>query len=732
MKDVIQEFESAMNDHGLRCLDGIIADGRLHRFTPPGDKSGSDAAWYVFHSDFPPSGAFGSWKSGLNVKWTTDSKEPLTWEQKETLKKRMAADKKRKQAQEKELHSEAKRKAKEIWDLSFPLPADHPYLLKKKILGHSAKLYKDMIAVPVQIDAEIVGLQFIHPTGEKVILTGTPQKGAYFTFGPLAGSKIVLCEGFATGATIYEATGLSTVIAFHAGNLEHVGRGLRERLPNCEIIIAADDDRLTEKPIKNPGIHYATKAAALIRAEKRRPIFMDGFLGNPTDFNDLAILYGNGEVKIQIETGKPSFEEKRNDLSIPESIIWDKLPDQPPGKKPLSTITNLSEILRRAGIIVRYNVIRKEQEILIPNQSSSIDNKAEVDVARVIDLCARFRMPFSQVDQYLTFLSDMNPYNPVAEWVMSRPWDGISRLDDLYKTVKAKNELIDKDVMFLKTTLIRRWFVSAIAAAFRPQGVSAQGILVFQGAQYIGKTNWFKQLAPADLELWAEGKTLNPSDKDSVKQVICYWLVELGELDATFKKAEVSQLKAFVTKDRDMLRAAYAKRESRFVRRTVFFGSVNEKEFLVDPTGNRRYWTIQVEDVISNHGLDMQQIWAEAYDLFRQGESWYLTKEEDALLKRYNEDFQMVDPVEEKITFKYDWDLKDIDRRGVWKTATQVLEEIGVDRPTRADRNRAAAVIRTLNGDRAKRTGEGRFLLIGPERLIPNAQSSLDQTWRKF
>src|SRR5690606_6767655 len=184
-----------------------------------------------------------------------------------------------------------------------------------------------------------------------------------------------------------------------------------------------------------------------------------------------------------------------------------------------------------------------------------------------------------QMDGMITYLSDQNQYNPVAEWITSKTWDGIPRMQSLYDTVVAVDQDTDPRVMELKETLIKRWMMSAIAGAFLPDGVSAAGVLVFQGEQYLGKTKWFKSLVPEQLGLLKDGMLLRPDDKDSVKQICSFWLVELGELDSTFRKSDIAALKSFITSNSDVLRRAYARKESQYARRTVFFGSVNPREF---------------------------------------------------------------------------------------------------------------------------------------------------------
>lgn len=382
--------------------------------------------------------------------------------------------------------------------------------------------------------------------------------------------------------------------------------------------------------------------------------------------------------------------------------------------KPLKHIDNLREILRRLGITVRYNVIAKDEEILIPGKSFSLDNAANASLAWLISECSMFSFPTDKLGDFITYLADQNLHNPVAQWVTSTPWDGVSRLPELFATVRAVGEQFDPERAWLKETLIKRWMVSAIAAAFSPKGVSAGGVLTFQGPQYIGKTKWFKSLVPPDLGVLKDGVLLRPDDKDSVKQAVSFWLVELGELDSTFRKSDIAQLKAFLTNDSDVLRRAYARRESHFARRTVFFGSVNPREFLNDPTGNRRYWTIECESLDHSHSIDMQQVWAEVYAMWQQGEPHHLTGDELDRLNASNEEFMAIDPIEERILSYLDWDSSEATWR--WVQASEVLIECGLDRPTRHDAQSAATLLRKKNGGLHRRT-KGKTQFWCPPKL---------------
>ena len=392
---------------------------------------------------------------------------------------------------------------------------------------------------------------------------------------------------------------------------------------------------------------------------------------------------------------------------------YSPLPDMSPRFKPMATIENVSEICSRLNVTIRYNVISKEEELLIPGESYSVDNMANASFAWLQSWCARFNMPTEKLGDFVTYLAERNLYNPVAQWVGSKPWDGSSRLEAFCDTIKAHGEEDDPIIKNMKRTLMKRWMISAIAAAYQPNGVSAHGVLVLQGDQYVGKTKWFKSLVPEELGLSQDGMMLRPDDKDSVKQAVSFWLVELGELDATFRKSDIAALKAFLTRKNDVLRRAYARKESHFARRTVFFASVNPQQFLHDPTGNRRYWTISAREIDHSHNLDMQQVWAEVLALFNAGETYFLLPEEMAALNHSNEEFTVIDPILERLQTSFNW--QGDKSYWEWKSATDILIQIGMDRPTQSDCTKAAGYIRQLNGGHSKRTGKGRFMLVPPK-----------------
>lgn len=374
---------------------------------------------------------------------------------------------------------------------------------------------------------------------------------------------------------------------------------------------------------------------------------------------------------------------------------------------PLCTIENLSVLLQRLGVTVRYNVISKATEILIPDSQYSRDNRDNVSIGYVLSQCEQARMSTKYVPQFLLMLADANLYNPVTTWIESRPWDGVSRLEAFYNTVDCGGQMDKK----LKHLLMRKWLIQAIGAAFEPDGIAAQGILTFTGKQNIGKTTWFKKLAPEELNLIYTGHTLDVRSKDSQLIALKYWIVELGEIDATFRKSDVSALKSWATQALDNIRRPYAMTESTYGRRTVFGASVNDDQFLADPTGNRRFWTVPAVMLFLDHEIDMQQLWAEALEFWKTGEKWYLNQAETGALNDHNDDFMVTDPVDERIADSFGWGADVV--LWDWATATEVLIRVGIKDPGKHQTITAARVLKRLNGNQRKKSN-GKVLFAIP------------------
>lgn len=386
-----------------------------------------------------------------------------------------------------------------------------------------------------------------------------------------------------------------------------------------------------------------------------------------------------------------------------------RFPDVNADRRVLGTLGNVEALLQRHGIVVRYNVIKKEDEILIPGRGFSCDNNANVSFAELLSICNRVDMKIqpSTLRAFVTVIADRNQYNPALSWIESRPWDGRDRLQDWYDTVSSpKKEL--------KEMLMRRWAIQCIAVLHNNGEVQARGVLTFQGAQYQGKTRWLRSLAPAGLNLVNTGQVLDVHNKDHVKIAISFWLTELGELDATFKKSDLAALKSFISQTVDTFRRPYAASESSYPRRTSLFASVNDPEFLRDSTGNTRYWVVPADAVRADHSIDVQQLWAQVLALYRSGEQGWLTESEMAILNESNLDFTAADPIEEMLVTNFQWDAPI--ERWRWLTATDIARRLGFTLPRKPDVDAVGRAVRKLNDGKHRRSSHARELLVPPSR----------------
>jgi predicted P-loop ATPase len=243
--------------------------------------------------------------------------------------------------------------------------------------------------------------------------------------------------------------------------------------------------------------------------------------------------------------------------------------------------------------------------------------------------------------------------------------------------------------------------------------------LVLQGRQLLGKTSWFLSLIPDALlrdRVILTGHHLDPANKDSLTTAIKAWIVEMGELDSTFRK-DVARLKGFLTSDMDKVRRPYARTNAEYQRKTVFCASVNEEMFLVDTTGNSRFWTLPVIEIDYRHGIDMQQVFAQLAVDLDQGAQWWLTPEEDAELEVQNDTHRAVSSLEELILPELDFDMS----KELWryKSATEVLQHISIDRPTNPQCRECGNFLRRHFGSPKKIQGVMRWKVPLKSRYTP-------------
>lgn len=360
------------------------------------------------------------------------------------------------------------------------------------------------------------------------------------------------------------------------------------------------------------------------------------------------------------------------------------------------TTSNVEHLLAGYGISASYDVIRKRTVLVIPDWQGSPDNYDNVAMAIIVSLAEANNMQRQGIEEQVLALADRNLLNPAADWIKSKQWDGTDRLPALFDTLTTEDGFPAE----LKRALMYRWLLSIVAAACMARNFKARGVLTLQGAQGMGKTTWVANLVsdPVVREMIVKlDHHLDPHDKDSVLSAISHLIVEVGELDSSFRK-DVARLKGFITRDSDKVRRPYARTASEYPRRTVFVATVNDRNFLVDDTGNSRFWTLPLVAIDYGHSIDMQQLFAQLHDDYVAGHQWWLTREEEALLEASNRDHRAISSIREHLIEMIDLAYINSGQTELMGT-NEVLHKLGIQQSRNGQNKEVAATLRELLGE---------------------------------
>jgi predicted P-loop ATPase len=222
-----------------------------------------------------------------------------------------------------------------------------------------------------------------------------------------------------------------------------------------------------------------------------------------------------------------------------------------------------------------------------------------------------------------------NAFHPVRDYLQALKWDGTPRLNNWLRDYMTRGNTQPPEYL---AAVGAAWMISAVARIMEP-GCQADYALVFEGDQGTRKSSALRGLA-GGAEYFSDSLPADLAHKDAKDHLRGKWIVELPDL-AQFKRTEIETVKAFLTRRDENYRPAYGRHEVRFPRQCIFAGSTNEETYLVDPTGNRRFWVVgncHVNLVAIKR--DRDQLWAETVTRYLAGEAWYLTTDELESLAR--------------------------------------------------------------------------------------------------
>jgi predicted P-loop ATPase len=412
-------------------------------------------------------------------------------------------------------------------------------------------------------------------------------------------------------------------------------------------------------------------------------------------------LYVNNISTLKVPKAPGAVE------ACPAQIDAASFPDRPGrGDGVPCTIANVRHMLDINRVSVRYDVIGKRTIISVPWIAGTAENNDAVSMTHILSMASKYTMPTGLVPPMVEAIGDENSFNPAADWMLSKKWDRVDRLVAMCATLTPRESY----PLELRDVLVTKWLFSIAAAATQPDGFKCRGVLTLQGAQGLGKTSWGLSLVDDDRlrqKLIKVDHHLDASNKDSILGVIDHLIGEIGELDSSFRR-DVSRLKGFLTSGTDKIRRPYGRVTVEYQRRTVFYATVNASDFLVDDTGNKRWWTIPCVAIDFNHGVDMQQVFAQCVAMLRDGAIWWLTTEEEVLLERQNEQHRSFSVVRDLLAAVIDLDAADTTTcKPV--TASEVLHLAGLERPTNGQAKECAGLLRQWFGESKRINGRDKW-----------------------
>jgi predicted P-loop ATPase len=436
---------------------------------------------------------------------------------------------------------------------------------------------------------------------------------------------IFIVEGEGVVNTLWNLGIAATTTIGGANKYRKYGIGYKEDLGDCETILCPDRD--------TPGLEHM---------EDMSKDFPDSkwLYAPPSDFYWSHLPKSQGlDVVDWVMSGataddiKAAIQERKIVVEVLEKTL-EKEAERSRATKSKHEM-NFNLIQATWGDKLRWNILKKCVEL--DGVKLPLD-RIDLEIA----LACHIDISKEQAKGIVLKLALVNSYNPVVEYL-----DSIQNLqtDSSILDALASNYLGTTDP--LHAALIKRTLISAVARAYDP-GCKHDELCILRGNQGQLKSTFWEVLAGQNFFT----DDLGGSEKDEIMKLSQYWLLEYSEFETAFSKKEVSQLKAFLSRRSDSIRRPYGTDIEDMPRPSIFVGTTNKSEFLKDPTGERRYWVVPVhvrKINIAQLKEERDRIWAAAVKLYKAGEQWHLTDEEDKLLRIANGEYQVSDSWEEEI-----------------------------------------------------------------------------------
>ena len=368
----------------------------------------------------------------------------------------------------------------------------------------------------------------------------------------------------------------------------------------------------------------------------------------------------------------------------------------------LDTVNNLKILMKNSNIDFEYDVVLKDFNITHHTLNPNAPSK-EAAVTSLIEREAGVLGIKTTIVNHMVAITNSQYSNPLM--------DSIKEYHKKYTAYDMKTNYVMQVVNTLnsdRTTsqyteaILTKWLIQCIAAWDYERTSTAVGhkdkyesVLILQGEQGLRKSDFFAGLLPKNQRQYIkDGANLNLQDKDSIIQNTAYGIVELGEIERTFNKSGSGDIKAFLSNSYDEYRVPYGKTASKVKRTTSFCGSVNQSDFLKDPTGARRFWILPLSkiDFIEYEKIDKEMLWAQVYDLYLNGATWWFDETDSAMnieLEKLHSFHKEITPANEVYEI-----LKKNNTKKKWLSASEIFTKVLPDKTvTKNDVNELATIL---------------------------------------
>jgi predicted P-loop ATPase len=251
--------------------------------------------------------------------------------------------------------------------------------------------------------------------------------------------------------------------------------------------------------------------------------------------------------------------------------------------------------------------------------------------------------------EIIKLIASQNEYHPVNDYLRSLSWDGQDRILGLANSLGHSSAYVQ--------LMLRKFIISAVVRPLEwdneDANMKVDTVLLLKGGQGKRKSTFFKALC-REREWFSDSlPSITHDAKDAKMHVLGTWIIEQAEFEGYVARSSVEMMKGFITREKEKFRAPYGRGEMEARRTSIFVGTTNSESFLNDPTGDRRFWVIEIpadkEIDVGWVRANQDQIWAQAVHMYMQGEVWWMVGDEESMNNTNNLKFRRPEPLAEAI-----------------------------------------------------------------------------------